>query len=388
MEINSYLDKMKNIHKRILEFIEKEGNSEKDYQIMIDFLNNLKPKLNRNELKELLHLITKISNNHHRNTYFFDKIERILTFYKIEMKKNFTNQEIYDIFKSNKRLIYSLIKSRIITPYKRIGQSMTKAKRSSSSYLYFFYPETDPFYHKKLKQKIEWEKGKVEELNKLIKYNPQIFEEKRKIGENDAEICQLIRNDSLDEFIMHINDRKVPLSSVIKPSIFETNLFLIKNKPTLIEYAAFFGSIQIFNYLIENNVKLTSSLWIYAIHSQNVQLIHLLEENKIQPEDDSYLKCFVEALKCHHNELADYLKTKYLNGKLPEDFNLFEKSIPYYNFAFFNDKFDDQAIFYNLCRYDYITLVNFLLKSKNFNVNEKVGIQNFINLIQFQLFFL
>ena len=59
MEINSYLDKMKNIHKRILEFIEKEGNSEKDYQIMIDFLNNLKPKLNRNELKELLHLITK-----------------------------------------------------------------------------------------------------------------------------------------------------------------------------------------------------------------------------------------------------------------------------------------------------------------------------------------
>ena len=60
----------------------------------------------------------------------------------------------------------------------------------------------------------------------------------------------------------------------------------MKNKnTTLIEYSAFYGSIQIFNFLRMNNVELSPSLWLYAIHGNNAELIHLLEENKVEPKD-------------------------------------------------------------------------------------------------------
>ena len=107
------------------------------------------------------------------------------------------------------------------------------------------------------------------------------FIEKRRIGENDSYICQLIRQDSIKEFVFYENSAKICLRRKIEPSIFETNLFLIENEPTLIEYAAFFGSIKIFNYLRIHNVDLKSSLWIYSIHSNKIQMIHLLEDLEV-----------------------------------------------------------------------------------------------------------
>ena len=84
------------------------------------------------------------------------------------------------------------------------------------------------------------------------------------------------------------------MTSTIKESIYETNLFLLKNKnPTIIEYAAFHGSIQIFTFLKINNVSLTSSLWPYSIHGNNDEILYLLEENHINPID----LCYEESLK-------------------------------------------------------------------------------------------
>ena len=48
--------------------------------------------------------------------------------------------------------------------------------------------------------------------------------------------------------------------------------------------------------------------WLYAIHSNNPEMIDLLEENEIYPDNESYLDCVVEAIKCHHNEIADHIK--------------------------------------------------------------------------------
>ena len=56
-----------------------------------------------------------------------------------------------------------------------------------------------------------------------------------------------------------------------------------KKITTLIEYTVFFGSNQIFNYLITRELKLTPSLWLYAIHSKNAEIINILEENYIEP---------------------------------------------------------------------------------------------------------
>lgn len=55
----------------------------------------------------------------------------------------------------------------------------------------------------------------------------------------------------------------------------------------MIKYAAFFGSIQIIQYLIFNRVQLKSSIWFYTILSNDAELIHLLEQNEVQPKQKS-----------------------------------------------------------------------------------------------------
>ena len=63
----------------------------------------------------------------------------------------------------------------------------------------------------------------------------------RRIGENDSYVLQLIREDSIKEFIIYVNKTNLQLDSQITPSIFETNPFMFSNSIKLIEYAAFYG---------------------------------------------------------------------------------------------------------------------------------------------------
>ena len=121
-------------------------------------------------------------------------------------------------------------------------------------------------------------------------------------------ISKLIREDLIEEFDEHITKANLSLNIKIAESIFETHPLLVEKQATLIEYAAFFGSIQIFNYLRMNNVKLTPSLWIYAIHGRNSEIIHILEDNHVKPEDTTFTECLVESIKCHHNEIAEYIE--------------------------------------------------------------------------------
>ena len=87
-----------------------------------------------------------------------------------------------------------------------------------------------------------------EEITQKYKEEISIFEKKCQLGENDLCICSLIRSDSVEEFVSYVNRKNLSLLTKIKPSIYETNSFLIDKEPTLIEYAAFFGSIQIIQY--------------------------------------------------------------------------------------------------------------------------------------------
>ncbi|KAK8838612.1 hypothetical protein M9Y10_032646 [Tritrichomonas musculus] len=119
----------------------------------------------------------------------------------------------------------------------------------------------------------------------------------------------------------------------IESSIYETNSFLQNKKLTLIEYSAFFGSIQIFRFLFQNQVSLARSLWLYAIHGENPDIIHFLEENQIHPKDENYKECLKESIKCHHNDFAMYFKNNYIN-EYNTQLNYYENEISY-GFRFF-----------------------------------------------------
>ena len=351
-----YLNEKKELYEILLQYIdenEKEDEEEFNYMNLLDIIKKQKIIECNEDLKLFLRILTCISNNHHRFPRFYPKILRIIQHLNQFIKQNFSNYEIYKIFKSNKLLILYLIEHDVITiDNKIVTEMLYRSLKTNTKYHYFFYPEIKDHLDDLELEKIE------NELDEEILIN---FDYKRKIGENENIICELIRNDSIESFVSYVNRTNLSLSNTrINQSIFETNSFLLKNNPTLIEYAAFYGAVQIFQYLKYNNVDMQPSLFLYAIHSQNAELIHIIEENDIYPLNGNYKQCLSESIKCHHNEIALYIENKYLD-KIEMDY----KSVfQYHNYRYIPNSFDNDLIFYYMCRYGHYKLVTFYLDSK------------------------
>lgn len=161
-----------------------------------------------------------------------------------------------------------------------------------------------------------------------------------------------------------MNQTNLSVSALINSSLFESNFFLKEKKSiSLIQYATFYGSLQIFQYLRLNDVKLDQSLWPYAIHSNNAEIIHHLEDNHIKFNKNLFL--LKESIKCHHNAISNYINDNFLNGRPIESNEKFIKCILHHcNFEFFPSNFNSSISFYSLFQYEYKTLVNFYLKEK------------------------
>ena len=262
------------------------------------------------------------------------------------MKKYFTNSEIFNIFQSNKRILLILFDEKIINIDKYI------AAKINNKYRIYFEPEIHLF-------------------NEKVDKQSESFYDNRKIGENESQICNLIRKDSINEFISYLNTNNCSVKEKIHLSIFETNQFLIKNNDTtLIEYAAFFGSIQIFKYLKLNGAKLKPTLWLYAIHGRNSEIIHILEEEcNVDEKDESYKNWLKESIKCHHNDVANYVLNNYLSIENEKSNDTLINGLKYYNFSFMKDESINESLFGYLCEYDYYILVDILLSKTKVDIN-------------------
>ncbi|KAK8865481.1 hypothetical protein M9Y10_011036 [Tritrichomonas musculus] len=358
LKIQEHLGRIKKMHDIILNFLEEEEENEDNFEKIIKFPEN------RHDMQLLLCILYRISNNHYRTHILYSRIEKIILSIKDKIKQTFSNYEIFENFKNNKKILLFLFKESIISIDKSIISVMTSIKFKEANYPQFFSTEINSISQEKI------------ELN----LTPEEFERKREIGQNDSIICELIRNDSVEEFITYITKNAISPSGQIQHSIFETNQFLIKNKnPTFIEYAAFFGSIQIFKFLRFQKAVLTPSLWLYSIHSNNAELIHILEEEHAQPADKTYQKCLKESIKCHHNEIAKYIQEN-LSDKNVEKNNLksnfnentLADNLHYHNYVFLEPQLLHRFLFYYACKYSYFTLVEFYLKLDGIDVNEKI----------------
>ena len=333
----------------------------------------------------MLHLIINISNGHHRTKNFFNKIEQILLLFTNTIQQNFSQHEIFNIFVKSKRLLLFIFDQKLIIPDTYVMERFFSKCISEDNpqyifecYPQYFYPEIKDFYDKLMakEDKISFSSdcdgiypGSLEFLGNLtfsesfqffkdsfleyfiqyadnqIRSNLIISDEfltNRKTGENDQKICQLIREDQLNEFIAYISQENVPIDFEIEPSIFETNCFISKsyNYFSLIDYSAFCGSLNIFKYLLTNNAELTDSVWLYAIHGKNLcyayfgsnaEIIHLIEEQNLEPEDEIFEKCYYEAIKCFHYEIAEYIKNNYFSK--PNDEKYYELIIKNSNYS-------------------------------------------------------
>ena len=341
-----YLVKKKTLQKTFLEYLDNQSNCEENYENLICLVNDQKIKNDENEFRLFLRLLDTVSNNHFRTKDFFSKIEKIIIFFKEEFNKHLTDDDIFTIFSFNKRILLFLIENDILHLNRYLSHELTTHK--IEYYDIYFYDEINKYFT------IDSEK-----------IDDESFQTKRRIGENDQEICKIIRDDMISEFIIYVNKNELPLETEITQSIYETNPFLYDKTPSLIEYSAFFGSIQIFKYLFKNGVELSSSLWLYSIHGAHPEIIKILEDKNVKPEDETYNDCILEAIQCHQNDLVHYL-----DSDIHDDFIYdVEAFIEFYNFEFFTEQFYNQNNFFYFCKFDYYFLVKYYLMNHDFDIN-------------------
>ncbi|KAK8836284.1 hypothetical protein M9Y10_039919 [Tritrichomonas musculus] len=354
MEIIDEINKKENLHPRILDFIDEKEDKEEKYYELIEFVNESKISQNKQDLQDILYLLLNISNNHHRESDFINKMIRILQFLQTDLNEFFTNDDIYKIFEPNMLLIFHLIQNELITPNDFIIRGILDKRPNR----YFLYPVIKSYINE-IEKKNDLEK----QIKTIQDSDLTIFQTNCERGENDSEICCLIRDDSIDEFIAFFHRKNLVLNSKIKPSIFETNDFLKDKSPTLIEYAAFYGSIQIFDYLCLNKIEFKKSVMIYAIHGRNYDMIHSIEGNiKINDLEDKFFytdweEISCESIKCHHNDFANYIINNYINKN--SNGQIFNASLKYHNYAFVQNDEMLKISYDDLSEYSDEDLLNF-----------------------------
>ena len=192
------------------------------------------------------------------------------------------------------------------------------------------------------------------------------YEEKRQIGENDSYICTIIRKDLIAEFNQYMTRTNTSYQKKVTPSIFETNSYLLENEPNLIEYAAFFGSLKIIQFMNSKGVEFEPKLTNYAIHSNNAKLLHTLEELYLDFCNES---CLIESIKCHHNNFAKYIENN--NAQLSYNDQIVDAAFHYYNYMYFPEHFEQKCLFFNFYHYKYHKIVDLYIEMKK-NEIEKI----------------
>lgn len=352
METQEYLSEMKMVQNTLLAFVENVGELSDNYDAdLTTLLDGDNIRHHQHKIKSILYLLSRVSNAHNRSCNLINKIEQILEKLRHRIKHFYSNFETFKIFEGNKRILVFLFEKGIITVDKEIADFLCKDEYMKANYPQYFFTELKPFLSQEMIDKIE-------------KKLPNDFQEKRKKGENENYICDLIRNDFVHEFIDYTKKNNLDLDTIIKPSIFETNNYLIKNQTSLIEYAAFFGSVQIFKYIYPKLNHIKSTLWFYVIHGKSAEIIHFLNENHFKVKHKDYLFYIKESVKCHHIDITNYIRENFNDKTKSVKADPSTFSLKYYNFYYIQNNFKVPSVFYHLCKYDYYHIVNILVKKK------------------------
>lgn len=214
----------------------------------------------------------------------------------------------------------------------------------------------------------------IKEILSIINHSIDEKEEKPEI-----KILKIVLTDSINELIPLIENSTFSIDSQINFSQTSIQPILRKTNCSLIEFSALCGSIQIFKYLLTKNAKINSqNLWLYSIHGRNNEIIHLIEENKdnLPKTEKDIISLIKEAIKCVHNEIADYIFNNNIKSKSIEIFNeLLIESIQSYNFQYIIKITEEcknmnfSSFLHLLCFDGYQSIVEFLCNQPEIDIN-------------------
>ena len=116
------------------------------------------------------------------------------------------------------------------------------------------------------------------------------------------------------------------------------------------------------------------SLWLYAIHSKNIRMIHLLESHCVMPPNNDFEICLIESIKCHHNEIFDYIENNLIQHTEEErrSDELFTSVFQYQNYEKFVSNIENDDDFFFSSFYIDDTLVKLFIEKKEEDIKESI----------------
>ena len=80
MKIDAFIKEMKSIYSLLIDFIDATEDIDSEFKALIDFLDEQQIFQNQEDVRLLFQLISKITDNHHRPSDFFDKLDKIFQY--------------------------------------------------------------------------------------------------------------------------------------------------------------------------------------------------------------------------------------------------------------------------------------------------------------------
>ena len=143
MTIKAYIYEKRELQEKTHSII--ENDTEENYIDLKDYLESHNYCENKDDFKALLYLLANISNNHHRFSNFFQIFQKIFLIIQNDIKIFFSNLEIFNFFKGNKKMILLLIQNNLLKIDSYISEEIIKSETDR----FFFIQKSNLFLKKK-----------------------------------------------------------------------------------------------------------------------------------------------------------------------------------------------------------------------------------------------
>lgn len=318
IEVNGEFDDIIELQNSIFHIIESDFENDEEEDITEIYQKYFTDKVYFIQLiKTIVMIITS-------RPLLLDRTIKFISLISEQIKTTFTKSEIILYFSFNLSVIYHLISLNIIT----FDDIMRDKIYTSMNFIIFFAPEiekNDPIYYSNTLNNSYY--------LKLFRSNndDDSIQSKRKTGMNHLKIARIIQNDDAESLQEMVAQDNLKIDYQIPKSDFETNEFLnkLKTRITMIEYAAFCGSVTTFKFLLLQGATLHPLITELASAGGNADIIHLLEQQKINFNKSCLEICII----FHQNQIFEYLHSNY---NIPFSFAQLMLSISFYNFFCFN----------------------------------------------------
>ena len=215
-----------------------------------------------------------------------------------EISKTICNDSIIEIFsqfllKLNRQESYYLLEKMI--EQELIDPSSIQKQQS----LYFS--------HYKTKEEIaslqsnQFWKQFSSNIDVLEKDNWEFHKRYAREGVNPLEIAKIIRNDDVEKLQELSSQTSFNFQQTIEPSLYERYSFINKENISLIDYAAFFGSVKCFKFLIVNGSSIKNT-GVFAVAGGNLEIFYICVQNH-----SSFDRSYETAIEYHRNDIFFYL---------------------------------------------------------------------------------